>query len=55
LGFGCNCDGRVYWRSDDGHATADQIGQQRRQTIILAIQPVVFNAYVLSLDVAGFA
>src|SRR5215831_21288575 len=26
-----------------------------RQTIVLAIQPVVLNHYVLALDVAGFA
>ena len=42
-------------RSDHGHTTANQIGHQRRQAIVLAFQPVVLDRHVLALDVAGFA
>ena len=37
-----------------GDATADEIGHQRRQAIILALQPVVLDHHVLVLNVAGF-
>ena len=42
-------------RGDDGHTTADQVSHQRRQAIVLALQPVVLDRHVLALDVAGFA
>ena len=41
-------------RGDNGHATAHEIGHQRRQAIILALQPMVLHRDVLALDVAGF-
>jgi hypothetical protein len=47
--------GSIGERGDHGHATAHEIGHERRQAIVLAIQPVVLNHYVLALDVAGFA
>src|SRR5262249_22877935 len=47
--------GSIGERDDHGHATAHEIRHERRQTIVLAIQPVVLNHYVLALDVAGFA
>jgi hypothetical protein len=46
---------RIASRSDNGHATADEVGHERRQAIILALQPVVFDDHILRLDVAGFA
>jgi hypothetical protein len=36
------------------HLSADQIGHQRRQAIVLALQPVVLDRHVLPFDVAGF-
>ena len=33
---------------------ADQIGHQYRQTIVLTLQPVVLDLYILALDVTGF-
>ena len=41
-------------RGDHGHLSADQIGHQRRQAIVLALQPMVLNRHVLTFDVAGF-
>ena len=41
-------------RDDHGHLTADQIGRQRRQSIVLALGPAVFDRDVLALDIAGF-
>src|SRR5262249_27828756 len=38
---------------DHGHFSADQIGHQCRQAIVLALQPVVLDRYVLAFDVAG--
>jgi hypothetical protein len=49
------CIGRTAGRGDDGHSTADQVSHQRRQTIVLALQPMVFNRHVLTIDVTGFA
>src|SRR5262249_33727432 len=37
-----------------GDATADEIGHERWQAIILALQPVVLDHHVLVLNVAGF-
>ena len=41
-------------RGDHGHLSADQIGHQCRQAIVLALQPVVLDRHVLAFDVAGF-
>ena len=41
-------------RGDNGDATADEVGHERRQAIELAVQPVVLDRHVLALDVAGF-
>src|SRR6516162_10250613 len=40
---------------DHGYATTDQVFHQRRQAIVLALQPVVLDRHVLPLNVAGFA
>jgi len=53
-GFGRVRSPRAAGRDDHGHTTADEVSHQRRQTIILALQPVVLNGYVLTLDVAVF-
>jgi hypothetical protein len=47
--------GQVAVRGDDGHLAANQIGQQRRQAIVLALQPVVLDRYVLAFDDVVFA
>ena len=41
-------------RRDDGHTTADEVIHERRQAIVLALQPVVLDHHVLAFDVAGF-
>src|SRR5262249_2926497 len=40
-------------RSDTGHAT-DEVSHERRQPVVLAVQPVVLHCHILTLDVAGF-
>ena len=39
---------------DHAHLTADQIGRQRRQSIVLALRPAIFDRHILALDIAGF-
>src|SRR5262245_19113318 len=41
-------------RSDYRDAAADDIGHQRRQTVVLAAKPVVFQPHVLAFDIAAF-
>jgi hypothetical protein len=41
-------------RNDYRHATAGQVGHERWQAIVLALQPMVLDRRVLALDVAGF-
>src|SRR5262245_59122475 len=41
-------------RGNNGQATADEVSHERRQAIILAVEPVVLDQHVLALDVAGF-
>jgi len=41
-------------RKDNGHLLANQIGGQRRQSIILTIRPTVFDGDVFALDIAHF-
>ena len=52
--FGCK-RGRIPSRSDNCNATADEVGHERRQAIVLAAEPVVLDDHVLALNVAGFA
>src|SRR5262245_44471694 len=49
-----NSSGRA-GRSDNGDATADEVSHERRQAIVSAVQPIVLDNHVLTLDVAGFA
>jgi hypothetical protein len=42
-------------REDHGRLTANEIGRQCRQSIVLAVRPAVFDGYVPALDKAGFA
>ena len=37
-----------------GHLTTNQIGRQRRQSIVLALRPAILDRHVLTLDIAGF-
>src|SRR5262245_58560499 len=46
---------RIANRSDNGDATADEVGHERRQAVVLAGKPVVLDRHVLALDVARFA
>jgi hypothetical protein len=41
-------------RSDDRDLSANEIGQQSWEPVVLALQPVVFDLYVLALDIAAF-
>src|SRR5262245_34484952 len=52
--FGHERDRIATGRGDHRDATANEVGHERRQAIVLALQPVVLNHYVLALDVAGF-
>src|SRR5262245_38281443 len=40
-------------RGEHGYSTVDQVGQQRRQMIVMALQPVVLDRHVLTFDVAS--
>src|SRR5262249_18705288 len=40
-------------RNDHRHLAADQIGCERRQPVILALSPAVFDAYIPVFDIAG--
>ena len=51
--FGRQC-GQVAARGDHSHLSMNQIGHQRRQAIVLALQPVVLDCHVLAFDGAGF-
>src|SRR5262249_60515429 len=46
---------RIANRRDNGDATADKVGHERRQAIVFAVQPMVLHCYVLALYVARFA
>src|SRR5262249_25597467 len=39
---------------DQRHTTLDQIGRERRQSIILILCPTIFDRQILALDKAGF-
>ena len=53
--FGRDRSHRAGWRGDHGHTTADQVRYQRRQAIVLTLQPVVLDRYVPALDITVFA
>jgi hypothetical protein len=52
--FGREHSGYAAKRSDHGNSSADQVGHQCRQAIVLTLQPVVFDRDVLAFDIAGF-
>src|SRR5262249_7875924 len=52
--FGRKCR-RIASGGDNGYASADEVGHERRQAIVLAAEPVVLDEHVLALDVAAFA
>src|SRR5262245_17838284 len=41
-------------RGDDHDITTNQIGRQRRQSVVLVFCPAILDRHVLTLDVAGF-
>jgi hypothetical protein len=41
-------------RDNHGHLTANQIGRQCRQSVVLVVRPEVFGRHVPALDIAGF-
>src|SRR5262245_16917157 len=41
-------------RRNDGHLTANQIGRQRRQSIVLTLRPAVIDRRILTFDVTAF-
>jgi hypothetical protein len=55
---GCSFGGErghgISGRGDHSHLSANQIGHQRRQAVVVAFHPMVLNGYVLPVDVAGF-
>ena len=51
--FGCAC-GQGAGRGDHGDLSADQIGQQRRQAIILTLKPMILDSHILAFDIAAF-
>src|SRR5262249_52783362 len=53
-GFGHRGGSGEGGRGNHGHATTDEVGHERRQAIVFALQPVVLDHDVLALDVAGF-
>jgi Transposase len=52
-GFGSERGGQAY-RGDRGHLSADQIGHQCRQAIVMALQPVILDRHVLAFHGSGF-
>src|SRR5262249_56608805 len=52
-GLGCEAGDDAPGRDDDGHLTANQVGRQRRQLIVLTPRPAVFNRRILTFDVTA--
>src|SRR2546430_6645438 len=42
-------------RGDHGNTSADEVGHQHRQPVVLTAEPVVLYRHVLAFDIAGFA
>ena len=42
-------------RDDNGYVTTHEVGHERRQSVELALKPMVLHRHVLVLDIAGFA
>src|SRR6516162_2102622 len=42
-------------RYDDGHASADEVGYQRWQGVVLAVEPVILDCYALAVADADLA
>ena len=54
-GFDDTCRFRAFGCGNDAHPTADQIGCQLREPVIVVLAPAVFDRYVTTLDVASLA
>jgi hypothetical protein len=46
------CRRRAAGRHNNGHLTANPFGRKRRQSIVLAFCPAIFDLRVLALDIA---
>jgi hypothetical protein len=55
LKFGRSERPRRGGRGYHGHLATNQIGGQRRQSIVVSLRPAVFDRHVPTLDIAGFA
>jgi hypothetical protein len=53
--FGREGSRRAAGRGDHRHSTANQISHQRRQAIVLSIQPMVVDRHASPLGVTDFA
>src|SRR5262249_31152691 len=53
--FGCERGLCTAGRRDHSRATPHQVGQHRWQAFIMALQPVVLNYDILTLDITSFA
>src|SRR5947199_8358873 len=51
----CKCRGSTAGRRNDAHLTTNQIGSERRQSIVMALGPAVFDRHILAVDVPRFA
>src|SRR5262249_2606304 len=52
--FGRKRSRGVAGRGYNGHTAADELGHQRGQAAVLALEPMVLDCHVLTLDIAGF-
>src|SRR5262249_14336990 len=53
--FGCAGTQRETRRGDHRNSTTDQVGGEHRQSVVSALQPVVFDGDVLTFDITRFA
>jgi len=52
--LGSECRRSAAGCHDHGHLTANEIGRQRRQPIIMTLRPAVFDRHVPAFNEAGF-
>src|SRR5258705_9979396 len=52
--FGCERRGIASGCDNHSHLTTSQLGRERRQAIILALGPAIFDCDVLALDISEF-
>src|SRR5262249_6892207 len=52
--LGRHCPWSAAGRRDHGHLTCNQISRHRRQSVIVALRPTIFDQDILTFDVAEF-